>query len=73
MSGMYEQAEEYRSWTRVKPMLEGFDSLPELLAAKPPDYSPPSFWQEFELETHATRNGSKGQVTEAVQASDHCI
>lgn len=66
------QAHEYRSWTIIKPMLEEFNSLPELLAAKPPDYSPPGFWDEFELETHATRRGSQGQVTEAVQASEFC-
>lgn len=48
-------------------MLEGFKTLPELLAARPADYSPPGFWELFESETHATQSGSCGQLTEAVQ------
>lgn len=63
------QAAEYRSWGKIRNMLDNFDSLPELLADRPPDYSPPTFWDEFEKETHATRHGSGGQVTEALQAS----
>lgn len=48
-------------------MLEGFKTLPELLAARPADFSPPGFWELFESETHATQSGSCGQRTEAVQ------
>lgn len=48
-------------------MLEGFKTLPELLAARASNYSPPGFWELFERETHATRTGSGGQLTEAVQ------
>lgn len=61
------QAEEFRSWEVIKPMLEGYKTLPELLAARPPDYSPPGFWELFEAETHATRSESAGQLAEAVQ------
>ncbi|CAM9288314.1 unnamed protein product, partial [Ectocarpus sp. 8 AP-2014] len=62
------KAEEFRSWEVIKPMLEGYKTLPELLAARPPDYSPPGFWELFEAETHATKSGSAGQLAEAVQA-----
>ncbi|CAB1109754.1 unnamed protein product [Ectocarpus sp. CCAP 1310/34] len=61
------KAEEFRSWEVIKPMLEGYKTLPELLAARPPDYSPPGFWELFEAETHATKSGSAGQLVEAVQ------
>lgn len=61
------QAQEFRSWRVVKPMLEGYESLAGLLAAHPPDYSPPDFWEVFERETHATKDGSGGQVAETVQ------
>lgn len=63
------QAEEYRSWEVIRPMLEGFKTLPDLLAARPADYSPPGFWELFENETHATQSGPYGQLTEAVQVS----
>lgn len=61
------QAEEFRSWEIIRPILEGYETLPELLAAKSPDYSPPGFWERFEDETHATREGPCGQLAEAVQ------
>lgn len=48
-------------------MLEGFDSLDELLASRPADYSPPGFWELFEKETHASKRGPEGQATEIVQ------
>lgn len=51
-------------------MLEGFKTLPELLAARPAGYSPPGFWELFEKETHATRSGSCGQLSEAVQVGE---
>lgn len=61
------QAEEFRSWEVIRSMLEGFKTLPDLLAARSADYSPPGFWELFERETHATRSGSGGQLTKAVQ------
>lgn len=61
------QAQEFRSWHVVKPMLEGYKTLAGLLAAHPPDYSPPGFWEVFERETHATKDGPEGQVAETVQ------
>lgn len=48
-------------------MLEGFDNLPALLAAREADYSPPKFWEQFERETHAKMDGPSGQKIEAVQ------
>ena len=48
-------------------MLEGFKSLPELLAERPPRYAPEGFWKLFEWETHATKDGPNGQNSEAVQ------
>lgn len=48
-------------------MLEGFKSLPALLAERPPTYTPKMFWDIFEWETHASKFGPCGQKAEAVQ------
>lgn len=48
-------------------MLDGFKSLPALLAEHSPSYEPKRFWEIFERETHASRYGPRGQKAEAVQ------
>lgn len=48
-------------------MLEGFKSLPALLAERSPSYVPEGFWEIFERETHASRFDPCGQKAEAVQ------